>query len=103
LSTTLSLALGVSSIPMPVGAAGPMGPVAPAFAERLAPPSQFGYVASSYAPNNEDKPRLIVIADLHGHIQVQRHIMGILENLTSQLRKAGTVTENSKGPIFVEG
>ncbi len=102
-STTLSLALALTAAPMPAGAFGPVGPAGPSFVAGLTPPAQFGYVASSYAPNNEDKPRLIVIADLHGHLQVQRHIMGILENLIGQLRKSGTASEHKQIPIFVEG
>src|SRR5882724_8505145 len=99
-STTLSLALMISSVPLPAAAAGPVGP---AFLAGLTPPERFGYVASSYAPNNEATPRLIVISDLHGHLEVQRHIMGILDHLTSYLRKPGTAAVNKPTPIFVEG
>jgi hypothetical protein len=98
-STSLSLALGVSSIPVPAGAFGPVGPAAPAFVERLTPPAQFGYVASSYAPNGEDKPRLIVISDLHGHVEVQRHIMGMLGDLVPKLK----AQNSEKVPVFLEG
>jgi hypothetical protein len=102
-STTLSLALMVTSAPMPAGAVGPVGPAGPAFLSKLTPPEQFGYVASSYAPNNETHPRLIVIADLHAHIEVQHHIKGILEHVVSQLRSTGSSMAGKTVPIFVEG
>jgi hypothetical protein len=103
LSISLSLALGVSSIPVPAGALGPVGPVAPSFVERLTPPAQFGYVSSSYAPNGEDKPRLIVIADLHGHMGVQHNIMSMLEFFTNGLSGNSEGKVQPVTPIFLEG
>src|SRR5262245_44772470 len=84
LSISLSVAVGLSSMPMPARAVSAIG--APAFADQLAPKASLGYVASSYAPSNEAKPRLVVIADLHAHLDVQRNIMGILEGLLPKLR-----------------
>src|SRR5690349_8721938 len=73
LSTSLCLALAVTSAPIPAGAVGAAGPAAPAFAAKLTPPEQFGYVASSFAPSGAERPRLVVIADLHGHLEVQNN------------------------------
>src|SRR5207249_2930983 len=99
-STTLSLALALTSAPMPVGAA---GPTAPAFVAGLMPPERFGYVVSSYAPNNEDKPRLIVIADLHGHLDVQRNIVAMLDHFVTKLTDPASGHAIQRVPIFVEG
>jgi hypothetical protein len=97
-STSLSLALAVTSAPIPAGAVGPTGPAAPAFVARLTPPEQFGYVASSFAPGNAERPRLIVIADLHGHVEVQKNIIGILSDVVPKIKSA-----HRKVPILVEG
>jgi len=103
LSTSLSLALAVSSAPIPVGAIGPVEASAPAFVAKLTPPEQFGYVASSYAPNGETRPRLIVIADLHAHLEVQRNIVEMLDFMVKKLTSGNDQLSESVAPIFVEG
>jgi hypothetical protein len=102
-STSLSLAMAVTSAPMPAGAVGPTGPAAPAFVARLTPPEQFGYVASSFAPHSAERPRMIVISDLHGHVEVQHNIVGILQHVVGQLRQNGSPMANKEVPVFVEG
>jgi hypothetical protein len=97
LSTSLSLAMVVSSMPIPAGAFGPVDATAPAFVAKLTPPEQFGYVSSSYAPNGEAMPRLIVISDLHGHVQVQKNIIGMLAKFVDAIHST------TKVPILVEG
>ncbi len=103
LSTSLSLALAVTSAPMPAGAVGPTAS-APAFVATLTPPERFGYVASSYAPNGAERPRLVVIADLHGHLEVQNNIIGMLEHVVGKLSEGKDgMAPQAKMPIFVEG
>ena len=99
LSASLSLALAVSSAPIPVGAIGPAEAAAPAFVAKLTPPERFGYVASSYAPKGEEKPRLIIMSDLHAHVEVQHNILNMLESLVPKLRGQS----DKKVPIFLEG
>ncbi len=96
-SISLSLALTATGIPMPAAAAPAAG--MPAFAERLAPQASLGYVASSYAAGNEEKPRLVVIADLHAHLDVQRKIMGMMADLLPKIRG----NSEKKVPVFLEG
>jgi hypothetical protein len=84
---------------MPVNAAGPM-PAAPSFVAGLTPPERFGYVASSFSPHKEAAaPRLILISDLHAHVEVQHNIVGILHDLINKLNPAPGHTV----PIYVEG
>lgn len=96
----LSLAMAVTSAPMPAVA---VGPSAPAFAAKLTPPENFGYVASSYDSGNGQLPRLVVIADLHGHVGVQKNIMGIMDSLVSRLGNEKAANPSGFVPIFVEG
>ena len=103
LSTSLSLALAVTSAPLPAGAVGPMAATGPSFVAKLTPPEKFGYVASSFAPKGETNPRIILISDLHAHVEVQHNIKGILEHLVGQLRGSGSAMSNKTVPIFVEG
>jgi len=98
LSTSLSLALAVTSMPITAHAEGPMA-VAPAFVTKLTPPQQFGYVASSFATHGEEKPRLIVISDLHAHVEVQHNIMSLLEDLVPKIKGQSA----NKVPVFLEG
>jgi hypothetical protein len=98
LSTSLSLVLVVSSAPIPAGAMGPVDAAAPAFVAALTPPERFGYVSSSFSPKSDaERPRLIIISDLHGHIEVQKNIMGMLDKLVD------TLHVDKKVPIFLEG
>ena len=102
LSASLSLALVVSSAPIPAGAIGPAEAAAPAFVAKLTPPEQFGYVASSFAPKGETIPRLIVISNLHGHLEVQQNIMGMLEHYVNQLTSPQG-GQQTRVPIYLEG
>jgi hypothetical protein len=99
-STSLSLAMAVTSAPIPAGAIGPMEATAPAFASRFAPAEKFGYVSSSFSPNKDAKaPRLIVLSDLHAHVEVQHNLIGIMRDLVNKLNPA----PGKQVPIFVEG
>lgn len=98
-STTLSVALVATSAPVPVSAAGPM-PAVPSFVAGLTPSEHFGYVASSFSPNKDARlPRLIMISDLHAHVEVQHNIVGILHGLVDKLNPA----PGHSVPVFVEG
>ena len=99
-STSLSLAMAVTSAPIPAGAVGPMEATAPSFASRFAPAEKFGYVSSSFSLNKDAKaPRLIVLSDLHAHVEVQHNLIGIMRDLVNKLNPA----PGKQVPIFVEG
>ncbi len=102
LSTILSGVLVASSIPLPARAFGEPAATMPAFVKTFTPAEDIGYVASSYSPdNNNSRPRMIVIADLHGHVEVQHHIVDMLDSFVHTLTSSGPSQANV--PIFVEG
>jgi hypothetical protein len=101
LSVTLSAALALTSTPWTAFAAGPVGMSAPAFVNAFTPAEKLGYVASSYSPDaNAKHPRLVIVSDLHGHVEVQRNIMGIIDKVVNKLRGDGA---SKAVPVFVEG
>jgi hypothetical protein len=88
-------------IPSFIGSAGAIGAPAamPGFVKALTPPESLGYVASSFDAGGAKKPRLVIVADLHAHVEVQRNIMGILDTLVPAIRG----TSEKKVPVFLEG
>jgi hypothetical protein len=95
LSITTSFALLAASYP--VYAVAPAS--VPGFVKTLTPHERFGSVDSFYEGRGAKMPRLIVVADLHAHVDVQRNLMGILEKLVPTLRGES----NKKIPVFLEG
>src|SRR5258708_23191851 len=72
----------------------------PAFVGKLTPPAQFGYVASSFSLNKDARaPRLIVLSDLHAHVEVQHNLIGIMHDLLGKL----SLAPGKRVPVFVEG
>jgi hypothetical protein len=94
LSITLSFTLLTASLPVNAAPA-----ATPAFVKALTPPEQFGSVVSFDNARGAKMPRLVVVADLHAHLGVQRNIMGILEKLVPTLRGVN----KKKVPVFLEG
>lgn len=99
LAIFISVALLVSSTPE-MSTAFPASPSSPAFIAALTPSEQLGYVASSYDPGHSTLPRLIIISDLHGHLEVQEKIIGMLETFVKRLSSKAA---QSQVPIFLEG
>ncbi|OGR89436.1 MAG: hypothetical protein A2992_03435 [Elusimicrobia bacterium RIFCSPLOWO2_01_FULL_59_12] len=60
-------------------------------------------MASSYDAGGAAAPKLIVVADLHGHVDVQHKIIGILDSLVGKLTSGNRGASQQRVPIFVEG
>src|SRR4051812_34814496 len=93
-------ALILSSIP---AAAMTPAAVLPDFARTLAPSDRLGSIVSSYGAEGAALPRLIVIADLHGHVGVQERIIGMLEIFVNRLTSDKKSDSQTRVPVFVEG
>src|SRR4051812_28738372 len=85
LSISISLAVLISSCPVSGRAIGMPEAVQPGFLKALTPPPSLGTVVSSSDAGGAVLPRLIVIADLHGQIDVQNSIIGMLEGFVNHL------------------
>ena len=86
-AVTLSFALVMSSFP--ASAMPAAGTRAPDFVKALTPPDALGLVASSYDAGGAAAPKLIVVADLHGHVDVQHKIIGILVFVVLRVGRCG--------------
>jgi hypothetical protein len=83
-SAALILALGLNA---PSFAAPMAAPAMPDFAKALTPPSQFGYIESSFKGSTENP--VILIQDLHANYGVQRNIEGLLNHLQPKVAQNG--------------
>src|SRR6266480_1359277 len=102
LSLITSLALVLCQFP--AAAVGPT-PISerPGFVRSFTPSPSLGSVVSSYSPGNAPLPRLIVVADLHGQMDVQEKIIGMLEGFVNRLTSGKTGVSEARVPIYLEG
>ena len=65
----------------------------------LVPASSYGMVLDARREDSSGQPRVILIEDLHGHMDVQKNIAQLLYELSPRLtRESGAAV-----PVYVEG